>query len=210
MNWKNFLKNRVYRKEFIVTIILLAIILYFFPKFLHYVETRAGFSFRDPFLTLFNPVDLTWITFGLIYLSLVTAIILFIKNPAILMMALQCYGLMVVFRIIAMYSTPLDAPATLIPLNDPFVQLFGTGQVLKKDLFFSGHTATLFLLFLVSGNRKLKLLFLLSTIVVGISVLLQHVHYTIDVVVAPFVSYTSYKMVEFLRSKLTIKANTNI
>ncbi len=76
------------------------------------------------------------------------------------MIALQAYGLMVVFRIIAMYLTPFEAPEKLLLLNDPFVQLFGKGDVLTKDLFFSGHTGTLFLLFLLADNKKLKTVFL--------------------------------------------------
>jgi membrane-associated phospholipid phosphatase len=102
---------------------------------------------------------------------------------------------------IAMYSVPLEAPVTLIPLNDPFVQLFGTGQILEKDLFFSGHTATLFLLFLISDNKILKLFFLISTLFVAVSVLLQHVHYSVDVIAAPFFAFASYKIVIYFRQK---------
>jgi len=53
-----------------------------------------------------------------------------------------------------MYSAPLDAPERLILLNDPFVQFIGSGEALTKDLFFSGHTATLFLLFLRSADQR--------------------------------------------------------
>jgi membrane-associated phospholipid phosphatase len=106
---------------------------------------------------------------------------------------------MVIFRAIAMYITPFEAPVTLLPLNDPFVQLFGQGNILEKDLFFSGHTATLFLLFLLMEKRILKVAFLIFTLVVGISVILQHVHYSIDVFAAPFFAYTSYRIVLFFK-----------
>jgi len=104
----------------------------------------------------------------------------------------------VIFRSIAMYLTPFEAPETLLLLNDPFVQLFGKGDILTKDLFFSGHTATLFLLFLLAQNKLLKSFFLISTILVGTAVLLQHVHYAIDVFVAPFVAYGSYRIIKNL------------
>jgi hypothetical protein len=114
---------------------------------------------------------------------------------------------MVIFRTIAMYLTPLDAPGTLLVLDDPFVQLFGKGDVLTKDLFFSGHTGTLFLLFLLAENKTLKILFLISTIMVGSAVLLQHVHYSIDVFVAPFVAYCSYSIIKNLHTKFSKEIN---
>jgi PAP2 superfamily C-terminal len=203
MNWKDFLTKR--KTELIVTVLSLAIILFIFPNFLAYIESRNGISLPDPILNLFNPVDLTWLTFGLIYVSLIVAIISFASKPEILIIALQSYSLLVIFRMMVMYSAPFNAPENMILLNDPFVQFFGSGEVLTKDLFFSGHTATLFLLFLISDKKHLKIIFLISTIVVGVAVLLQHVHYTIDVIAAPFFAYTSYRIIKIINLKFIIK-----
>ena len=201
MNWKEFIKGK--RTEFIITILLLAVILFIFPNFLAFVEGRQGVTLADPILELFNPIDLTWLTFGLIYISLIVAIFSFAAKPEILLLALQSYSLLVIFRMMVMYSAPLEAPERLILLNDPFVQFFGSGEVLTKDLFFSGHTATLFLLFLISDKKHLKIIFLISTVLVGIAVLLQHVHYTIDVLAAPFFAYSSYKIAKILNERIT-------
>ncbi len=201
MNWENFFKNRKYRNEFIITIILLVIVLFILTNFLDFVETRSGVVLPDPILALFNPINLTWLTFGLIYLSIVLALINFIPNPKQLMFVLQVYVLMIIFRIAAMYILPLNPPDKMILLNDPFVQLFGTGKVLTKDLFFSGHTATLFLLFLCSPKTLLKKIYFVFTILIAASVLLQHVHYSIDVLAAPFFTYAAYRIVIILREK---------
>jgi len=201
MNWKEFLTDKKKQKELIISIPFLAAILIIFPQFLQFVEARQGVVFTDPILVLFNPIDLTWLTFGLIYLSIITIFSL-AKKPERLLFTLQCYGLMVFFRLIVMYLLPLEAPATLISLNDPFVQLLGTGEILTKDLFFSGHTATLFLLFLIMEKRVIKIIFIASTILVGIAVMLQHVHYVVGVAVAPFFAYTSYKIIDGLKNKL--------
>ncbi len=40
--------------------------------------------------------------------------------------------------------------------------------------------------------------FLLSAIIVGVSIVLQHVHYVIDVFAAPFFTYVCYKVVSSL------------
>lgn len=202
MNWKNFLQNKSLRFEFILSIIVLITVLFFFSRFLQFIESRGGVVLPDPVLNTFNPIDLTWFTFGLIYLSVIAALISLFPKPQRLMIAIQSYTLLLIFRTIVMYLTPLEAPYTLIPLNDPLVQLFGNGEILRDDLFFSGHTATLFLLYLVAKNKILKRTFLLFTIFVGIALILQHVHYTIDVVAAPFFSYASFKIIMIIKSKL--------
>src|ERR1035437_5978863 len=158
--WKIFLIRNHNKKELFFTVILLAAVLLSFTRFLNYVELRAGFTFRDPLLKLFTPFDLTWVIFGLIYAGLIIAIFFFIKDPHLFLTALQSYLVLVIFRTAAMYLLPLNPPPDMIPLNDPFVQIFGSGEILTKDLFFSGHTATLFLLFLVANKRILKVIFL--------------------------------------------------
>jgi len=110
---------------------------------------------------------------------------------------------MLIFRTIAMYLTPFEAPERILLLNDPFVQFFAKGDILTKDLFFSGHTGTLFLVFLLAENKTLKTIFLILTILVGSAVLLQHVHYSVDVFVAPFVAFGAYKIIEKIHSKIS-------
>lgn len=199
MNWKEFLKEKRNKIELVVTLVFLAVVLASLANFLNFAEARQGVVLPDPILNLFNPIDLTWLIFALIYISLVVGIATLIVNPKRLIFAIQLYSLMVAVRIAAMYLLPLEPPAKIIILNDPFVEFFGTGQILTKDLFFSGHTATLFILFLVSEKNVYKTIFLISTIAVAVSVLLQHAHYTIDVFAAVFFTYACYKV--FLKSK---------
>jgi len=194
MIWKDFLSNKKNRIELIISLILLTIALTSLANFVNLVENRKGIVLSDPILSLFNPIDLTWITFGLIYLSLIIAIVSLLKNPQRFLFAIQLYTLMALVRMIAMFLLPLEPPEKMILLKDPFVEFFGTGQTLTKDLFFSGHTATLFILFLVSEHKTIKIIFLVSTIIVAFCVLIQHVHYTIDVFAAIFFTYACYKI----------------
>lgn len=196
MSWKNFLTEKRNKSELIITVLLLAVILTVLANFLNFIEARKGVVLSDPILNLFEPINLTWLTFALIYVSLIVAIVTLWNNPERLLFAVQLYILMVVVRIAAMYLLPLEPPATMIILKDPFVEFFGTGQTLTKDLFFSGHTATLFILFLVSEKKIFKSLFLVNTILVAIAVLFQHVHYTIDVFAAVFFTFTCYRILK--------------
>lgn len=201
MNWKDFFSNKKNRIELIVSLILLTMTLTGLANFVNYIEIRTGFILSDPILNLFNPIDLTWITFGLIYLSLIFAIVTLLKNPQRFLFALQLYTSMTVVRMIAMFLLPLEPPEKMILLKDPFVEFFGTGQTLTKDLFFSGHTATLFIMFLVSEHKTIKIIFLVITIIVAFCVLLQHVHYTIDVFAAILFTYACYKFLLDLKIK---------
>jgi membrane-associated phospholipid phosphatase len=203
MKWQDFIAQK--KSEIIFTIVLVALVLFFLPKFLNFVELRDGVILPDPILKLFTPVNLTWLTFALIYVSLISAIIYFSTKPDLLFTALQSYAILIIIRMVVMFVTPFNPPADSIILNDPFVQLFGSGEILTKDLFFSGHTATLFLLYLIADKKYLKFIYLIFTIIVGLAVLLQHVHYTIDVIAAPFFSYTSFRLVKIFKNKI-IKA----
>jgi hypothetical protein len=203
MEFREIFRNNKFKIEFFITITLLVLILVTLSNFLNFIERRNGVILNDPVLNLFDPVDLTWLTFGLIYVSLIAAIVFFSKKPQLLLLAFQSYILMIILRMIAMHLVSLNPPEKMIPLNDPLVEFFGTGQLLTKDLFFSGHTATLFLLFLLADLKSLKIFFLISTITLAISVLLQHVHYSIDVLAAPFFAYGSFKLIEKLRQKFS-------
>lgn len=198
--WSNALAGKEFRKNFILSLIALAAVLFTLTNFLLFVEKRKGIKFSDPILNLFNPIDLTWLTFILIYGALILAIFYLIEHPDYLLTAVQTYTIMVVFRIGAMFLLPLDAPEKLIPLADPFVEFFGGGSTLKNDLFFSGHTATLFILFLTAHNKIIKRIFLLATILVAFALIFQHVHYSIDVFIAPFVSFASFKLALYINS----------
>jgi len=208
-NWKPLLSTSGFRNKFIVSIIFLTSALVAYRKFLDFAEARPGVRLADPILNLFEPVDLTWLIFGLIYLCLLVGIIALIKNPEKLLLAFQTYTAIVIVRIIAMYLVPFEAPEKLIVLKDPFVEMFGSGESLTKDLFFSGHVATLFLLFLVVEGKGLKYIFLGSAIIVGISIVLQHVHYVIDVFTAPFFTYVCFAVVSSLNlNKIKRQAQT--
>jgi hypothetical protein len=71
------------------------------------------------------------------------------------------------------------------------------GAYLTKDLFFSGHAATTFLLFLYLRDRpRLRRLALLAHVLVVASVLLARIHYAIDVVGAWAVTFAIYALRE--------------
>lgn len=187
------IKPSGFRGRLLITLALLVGTLVLLGRFLTGIEQRSGVTFTDPVLVALPSADLTWLIFALIYGALILAIVYMVRHPARLLLALQSYILLAIIRMAAMFLLPLDPPAGMIPLVDPLVELFGSGgTTLSRDLFFSGHTSTLFLLALVIPNRKLSAIFLLCTVIVGCAVLVQHVHYSIDVLAAPFFTYACF------------------
>lgn len=199
--WKTYLNNPVSRVEFTVTILLLVITVFSFSRYLLFNETRHGAVLDDPLLKHFNAIDLNPVLFFAIYSSLIIGLVSFSFTPNRLLLAFQTYTLMVLFRMTAMYLVPLDPPPGCIDLDDPVVFILGTGQKIIKDLFFSGHTSTAFMLFQIARNKFLKGYFLIATITVGSCVILQKAHYTIDVFAGLVFSYASYQLVKSFHRK---------
>jgi len=192
--WAEAVRDRAFRLRLALTLPALVAALTLLARFLNGVEARPGVVLPDPVLALLPPRDLTWLTFGLIYLGLLFGVARLSTAPRRLVVTLQAYVAMVLLRILAMWVTPLEAPPGMIPLHDPLVRLFGPGTLLTKDLFFSGHTSTLFLLALAVPGRRSRAFFLFCTAAVAVCVLVQHVHYTVDVLVAPLFAWASFRL----------------
>ncbi|MFP4370349.1 MAG: phosphatase PAP2-related protein [Candidatus Kapaibacterium sp.] len=194
-------KSRLFSAELIITVAALIIELAVYSAFLKYIESRPGTVIDDPVLALFAPVDLSAPVFILLYLSVFGAIVYFSFDMKKLIQAVQSYILLVIFRMMAMYTLPLDPPEQLIPLIDPLVELMGPGTTLTRDLFFSGHTSTVFIIAFNIDKTWVKAVFFAIGVIVAVMVVLQHVHYTVDVLAAPFFAYGAYRLSVLLRRK---------
>lgn len=63
------------------------------------------------------------------------------------------------------------------------------------DLFFSGHTGSPFLMALMFWeNKMLRFIFLASAVLFALVVLMAHLHYSIDVLSAFFITYTIFHL----------------
>jgi len=194
--WKQFLQDKRSITLVVITLATLFITLFSYMRFLSAVEIRTGVRFVDPMHSVIGPIDMTWPIFILLYGALVMAIVTMCRTPVILFKAVRAYTMLIGIRIICMWLLPLDPPATMIALQDPLVQLLTTGNTapLTRDLFFSGHTSILCLVGFVLPQRTLKIIFFLLAALVGVAVILQHVHYSVDVVIAPLAAWAAVSM----------------
>lgn len=196
------MRNRNLLVHLVISVGILVLTLAMFSRFARFVENRPGALIDDPVLNLIAPREVSWLTFTLIYCALVTAVVSMLRQPFRLIVGVRAYSFMVAFRALTMFLLPLDPPARMITLRDPLIQHIGMGgQVITRDLFFSGHTATMWLLFLTATHPVLRRLFLAVAILVASGVLVQHVHYSVDVAAAPFFAYTSFRIAKRITPK---------
>jgi hypothetical protein len=192
--WKSAWENKVFRKRVYTGLLLTVVIFTCLPFFFQYIQQRPGILLNYWVLAAIPPHNVSVLIFICIWSTLLLTLIRAYKDPAFFLIMLYSYSVVCIFRYITMSLVPLETPTGLIPLVDPLSNLFYGKKFITKDLFFSGHTSTLFLMHLCFQHRRDKYFSLATTILVGAFVLVQHVHYTIDVLAAPIFTFIAYKI----------------
>lgn len=200
ISWSEAIRNKSYTIQLAIFIIVILIVVSFLPYYFHSViGPKPGVQLNDQVLTLFPPQDHSWIIFGLIYLSLVIILQGIGSKPLSILIGIKCYLVITLLRMITMYLFTFEPPAGMISLHDPIIDVVAYGgAVFNKDLFFSGHVATLTLFILLEERPLLKKILVFNSLAVAGLILLQRVHYTIDVLAAPFITYASVLWVKYI------------
>jgi len=184
-SWQTVLQSLYWKKVALLSLLLLVGYALIFSQFLDWQELRDGYSFSDPILALFSPQDFSTAIFTITYGGLFAAILFKLKQPNALLQLMQAYLLLLVIRTVTLWAFPLYAAPDIIVLQDPFLDTLIYGGVKVRDLFFSGHTATIFLLAFTFDRKIIRGAFALAGAAVGVLLIWQHVHYSIDVFAAP-------------------------
>ncbi len=192
-SWKYAWSKSRFKKQLILGSVVLIVILIFFSSFLTRIEQREGRVINDWLLNNIPSIDLSIPIFTIIWSCALLLIWQSSKNPAIFLTYLWGFIFLMLSRMVTISLVPLNPPNHLIPLLDPLInKTFYDGVFITKDLFYSGHTASILLMSFCLKNNVHKKITLVAAISIGIMVLLQHIHYTIDVVAVPFFTYAVY------------------
>lgn len=196
--WIAHLKEGHFKAKLYVGIACLICILIAFPFFFQYIETREGRLLHDPVLALLPVKDVSIPVFIIIWSTTILFIVRSVQTPGLFLTYLWAYIFVTLLRFITISVFPLNPPEDLIPLTDPISNAFYGKSFVTKDLFFSGHTSTQCLFFLCFHRKTDRLIALFCTIAIGMFVLIQHVHYTVDVIAAPVFTVLCYLMAKKL------------
>jgi hypothetical protein len=192
ITWKVAWQERPFRKRLIAAVVGMLLVLAALPPFFQVIEARGGRHLYDPVLDYLGPADVSIPVFACIWGIVIVGIRRAVISPVFLYRFVSGYILLTLLRMLTIYVTRLEPPPGLIPLVDPIANRFYGEDFITRDLFFSGHTATLFLFAYNFRVRWEKWIAILAGSAVGVLVLVQHVHYTIDVIAAPILTYLCY------------------
>lgn len=190
--WGAAWRHPTFRWKFFIGLIAITALLLAFPYFFQTIEQRSGPALNDWLLNQLPAQDVSVIIFLIIWATALLLIIRARRSPAVFMVFVYGYLIITLSRMLSIGLVPLNPPAGLIPLIDPLSNAFYGRTYVTKDLFYSGHTSSMLLMFLCLRRRWDRWFALLGSIVVGGLLLVQHVHYTVDVLGAFVFTYPLY------------------
>lgn len=164
-----------------------------------YVTEKASNTVTDIVLDNIRVYDVDGIfVYGPVLMWIFVAFLLAI-HPQRTPFLIKSTGLFYLMRSLFISLTHIAPPTVhaIIPSDGIFGYL-GSGA----DLFFSAHTGFPFLLALIFWENKfLRYLFIFVSLLFGAVVLLGHLHYSIDVLSAFFITYGIYRITEIIFRK---------
>lgn len=197
--------KKTWTKEFTRSVVggvflfILSLVLNYYAT--RYASRRVSVPVTDLIISNIRVFDVDGlIIYGPLFLILFT-IWVTLRDPKRIPFVLKAVALFIITRSVFISLTHIG-PFTPQVEIDPTRILNILGISATADLFFSGHTGVPFLLGLIFWeNKLLRLIFLATSVVLGTAVLLGHVHYSIDVFAAFFITYTIFHIAQYLFKK---------
>jgi hypothetical protein len=133
----------------------------------------------------------------------VFGLIVFLKKINYAPFVMKCIALFTLIRSVFISLTHISPFPTHALITSAFFNKEAFSGILTgNDLFFSGHTGLPFLFALICWDNKfLRYAFLSFSIVFAVVVLLGHLHYSIDVLSAYFITYAIFDICKYLFKK---------
>lgn len=194
ISWSKAWQERRFRNKTIIALLLVTIILTLLPTFFAFIEKREGMVLQDYLLDVIPAMDVSIPTFIIIWTVVMLVLYRIYQNPRLFLVVAYGFILMCLARILTISLLPLNPPTGIITLQDPIANIAygGNGIFITKDLFYSGHTGNMFLFFLCLEAKWDKIIALTASFLIGLLVLIQHIHYSIDVFAAFIFTYFIY------------------
>ena len=192
LEWQAAWQDSSFKWPFLAGWAVVFLLLPMLPKFYQFIENREGVVLNDYLLRFLTPRNVSIPVFICVWMGALMITIRSLTTPRILLNYMYAYVVFILLRNVCLVLVPLNAPIGIIELKDPLTDLFYGGTFITKDLFFSGHTATMVIMFLSLHKKYDKLFCKIAAFVVAGLLLVQHVHYSIDILAAPFFAFLSF------------------
>lgn len=159
---------------------------------IRYATERASNAVTDVILSNTPVFDIDGLfVFGTLSLVACIALILLV-HPKRIPFALYSMAIFYLTRSAFISLTHIGPFPTQTPNSFDLGHVIGT-FFFGNDLFFSGHVGLPFLMALVFWHEKgLRVMFIAWSVFMGVVVLLSHLHYSIDVASAYFITYAVF------------------
>lgn len=164
-----------------------------------YANRVPGTSVPDLFLSLLPIVNVNFIIVEGALVAIALSLVLILAKPNYLLFSLKAAAIFIATRAVFISVTHVGIyPGQIGPDPTGIFDRLYLDLGLEAGFFFSGHTGLTFLMGLVFWNDKLwRYIYLILSAAFGVAVLLAHVHYSIDVLAAPYMAYGIYKMTAY-------------
>jgi len=196
--WKETWNTPHKKKQIIFGTLLMLAVVIIMPHFFNAIQKRNGKLLDDWLLAIIPARNVSVAIFAIIWAMILLAIFRAIKDPSMYITYCWTYVFVCAARLTCISLVPLEPPIGLIQLTDPVTAIFYGHSVVTKDLFFSGHTATLTLICLCLNRRNDRIVATVATVAVAFLLLVQHIHYTIDILAAPVFVYLFYRSTRYV------------
>ena len=198
IKYKESFANRKFVISLIMSFVFLLISIFINYYAGTYATERASNPVTDIILSNTRVYDLDgWFVYGSFTFAIFIAFICLYK-PNKIPFTLKSMALFITIRSIFITLTHLGPFPSQVMIHSDILSKLSFGG----DLFFSWHTGLPFLLALIFWkNIRIRYIFLSFSIMFAIVVLLAHLHYSIDVLSAFFITYTIYKISLFIFKK---------
>ena len=196
--WKEAINSRPNRLRLVGGSFIIAIIIILLPQFFKTIEQRQGVVLHDWLLARIPAHNVSIAIFIVIWGMGLLILYRAIYKPTIYIMYVWTLIFVCLVRMLSISIVALNPPIGLIPLADPLTGVFYGQKMITKDLFFSGHISTVSLIFLCLEKKSDKIIGFIAIIILAALLLVQHIHYTIDIMAAPIITYAMYRLTRYL------------